>query len=47
VVAGWEVTAPVLDPVGNVSALIAGHVYHIRWAIPAITGVVLNAEQKW
>ena len=36
-VEGWEVPGPALDPAGNVSALIVGHAYHIKWAIPAIT----------
>jgi hypothetical protein len=44
VVAGWEVIVQALDSAGNASVLIAGRAYHIRWAIPAITGVVLNAE---
>jgi hypothetical protein len=47
VVAGWEVIVQALDPAGNASALIAGRAYHTRWVIPAITGAVLNAEQKW
>jgi hypothetical protein len=38
-------TAP--GQAGNASALIVGHVYHIKWAYPAITRVVLNAEQRW
>jgi hypothetical protein len=29
-VAGWEVIVPAPGPAGNVSALIVGHVYHIR-----------------
>jgi hypothetical protein len=36
-VAGWEVIVPAPGPVGNVSALIVEHAYHIKWAIPAIT----------
>ena len=36
-VAGWEVIVPAPDPVGNVSALIVEHAYHIKWAIPVIT----------
>ena len=47
VAAGWEVPVLVPGPVGNASALIVGRAYHIRWAIPAITGIALNAEQKW
>lgn len=47
VVVGWEIIVPVPDPAGNVSALSAEHAYHIRWATPAITGVALNAEQRW
>jgi len=30
VVAGWEVAIPALDLAGNASALIVGHMYHIR-----------------
>jgi hypothetical protein len=44
VVAGWEVIVLALDPAGNVSALSVGHMCHIKWAYPAITRVVLNAE---
>ena len=44
---GWEVIVPAPDPTGNASALIVGHAYHIKRAIPAITGIVLNAEQRW
>lgn len=47
VVAGWEATVPAPGQAGNASAPIAGRAYHIRWAIPAITGVALNVEQKW
>ena len=46
-VVGWEVPVSALDPAGNASALSAEHAYHIRWATPAITGVALNAEQRW
>jgi hypothetical protein len=47
VVAGWEVIVQALDPAGSAFVLIAGRAYHTKWAIPAITGAVLNAEQKW
>jgi hypothetical protein len=47
VVAGWEAIVLALDPAGNVSALSAGHVYHIKGAYPAITRVAPNAEQRW
>ena len=46
VVAGWEVTVPAPDPAENVSALIAGHACHIKWAVPVIIGVVLSAGPK-
>jgi hypothetical protein len=46
-VAGWGVIVPAPGPVVNVSALIVGHVYHIKWVTPAITRVALNAEQRW
>ena len=44
---GWEVIVPAPDPTGNASALIVGHVYHIKWASHATTRVALNAEQRW
>jgi len=47
VLVGWGERAPEPDPVGIVSALIAGLGFLIKSGLPATTSVALSVAPRW